>query len=72
MTRKLFDPTPEMNQVLRQAGSLVKDESLGATAELAPSPAPWHCKARVGVANGFNRDQARHEHIFKQSHKQTN
>ena len=35
MSRKLFDPTPEMDQVLRQAGSLVKEESLGATAELA-------------------------------------
>ena len=49
MTRKLFDPTPEMNQVLRQAGSLVKDESLGATAELAKA---LELPLRKGVMSG--------------------
>ena len=49
MTRKLFDPTPEMNQVLRQAGSLVKDESLGATAELAKA---LEIPLRKGVMSG--------------------
>ena len=49
MTRKLFDPTPEMPQVLRQAGSLVKDESLGATAELAKA---LEIPLRKGVMSG--------------------
>ena len=49
MTRQLFDPTPEMNQVLRQAGSLVKDESLGATAELAKA---LEIPLRKGVMSG--------------------
>ena len=49
MTRKIFDPTPEMNQVLRQAGSLVKDESLGATAELAKA---LEIPLRKGVMSG--------------------
>ena len=49
MTRKLFDPTPEMNQVLRQAGSLVKEESLGATAELAKA---LELPLRKGVMSG--------------------
>ena len=35
MARQSFNPTPEMEQILRQSGSLVKEESLGATAELA-------------------------------------
>ena len=49
MTRKLFDPTPEMNQVLRQAGSLVKEESLRATAELAKA---LELPLRKGVMSG--------------------
>ena len=49
MTRKLFDPTPEMNQVLRQAGSLVKDETLGATADLAKA---HENPLRKGVMSG--------------------
>ena len=49
MTRKLFDPTPEMDQVLRQAGSLVKEESLGATAELAKA---LELPLRKGVMSG--------------------
>ena len=49
MTNKLFDPTPEMNQVLRQAGSLVKEESLGATAELAKA---LELPLRKGVMSG--------------------
>ena len=49
MTRELFNPTPEMNQVLRQAGSLVKEESLGATAELAKA---LELPLRNGVMSG--------------------
>ena len=49
MTRELFNPTPEMNQVLRQAGSLVKDESLAATAELAKA---LELPLRKGVMSG--------------------
>ena len=49
MTRKLFDPTPEMDQVLRQAGSLIKEESLGATAELAKA---LELPLRKGVMSG--------------------
>ncbi len=49
MTKELFNPTPEMNQVLRQAGSLVKDESLGATAELAKA---LEIPLRKGVMSG--------------------
>ena len=49
MTRELFNPTPEMNQVLRQAGSLVKEESLGATAELAKA---LELPLRKGVMSG--------------------
>jgi len=49
MTNKLFDPTPEMNQVLRQAGSLVKEESLVATAELAKA---LELPLRKGVMSG--------------------
>jgi len=49
MTKQLFNPTPEMNQVLRQAGSLIKDESLGATAELAKA---LEIPLRKGVMSG--------------------
>ena len=33
--RKFFEPSQEMNQLLRQADSLNREESLAATAELA-------------------------------------
>ena len=49
MTKKLFDPTPEMDQVLRQAGSLIKEDSLGATAELAKA---LELPLRKGVMSG--------------------
>ena len=35
MSRKYFEPTPEMNQLLTQAGSMNREESLAATRELA-------------------------------------
>ena len=48
-TRKLFEPTPEMNELLRQAGSLVREESLSATAELAKA---LELPLRKGVLSG--------------------
>jgi hypothetical protein len=35
MRNKMFEPTPEMHELLRRSGSLNKSESLAATAELA-------------------------------------
>ena len=35
MSKKFFEPTPEMNQLLSRAGSLQREESLAATSELA-------------------------------------
>jgi len=49
MTRKLFEPTPEMNDLLRQGGSLAREESLGATAELAKA---LELPLRKGVMSG--------------------
>ena len=49
MTKQSFTPTPEMEQILRQSGSLVKEESLGATAELAKA---LEIPLRKGVMSG--------------------
>ena len=49
MARQSFNPTPEMEQILRQSGSLVKEESLGATAELAKA---LEIPLRKGVMSG--------------------
>ena len=49
MTRKLFETTPEMDQLLKRAGSLSKEESLGATAELAKA---LEVPLRKGVMSG--------------------
>jgi hypothetical protein len=49
MTRKLFEPTPEMNDLLRQGGSLAREESLSATAELAKA---LELPLRKGVLSG--------------------
>ena len=48
-TRKFFEPTPEMDQLLRQAGSLNREESLAATAELAKA---LEAPLRKGVMSG--------------------
>ena len=49
MAKQSFTPTPEMEQILRQSGSLVKEESLGATAELAKA---LEIPLRKGVMSG--------------------
>jgi len=49
MTRKLFEPTPEMNDLLRQGGSLVREDSLSAVAELARA---LELPLRKGVMSG--------------------
>ena len=47
--RKFFEPTPEMNDLLVRAGSLKKEESLSATAELAKA---LELPLRKGVMSG--------------------
>ena len=47
--RNLFEPTPEMDQLLRQAGSMNREESLAATAELAKA---LELPLRKGVMSG--------------------
>ena len=47
--RQLFEPTPEMNDLLVRAGSLKKEESLSATAELAKA---LELPLRKGVMSG--------------------
>ena len=47
--RQLFEPTPEMNELLVRAGSLKKEESLSATAELAKA---LELPLRKGVMSG--------------------
>ena len=49
MARKYFEPTPEMDQLLVRAGSMNKEESLGATAELAKA---LEIPLRKGVMSG--------------------
>ena len=46
---KLFEPTPEMNELLVKSGSLKKEESLAATAELAKA---LELPLRKGVLSG--------------------
>ena len=47
--KQLFEPTPEMNDLLVRAGSLKKEESLSATAELAKA---LELPLRKGVMSG--------------------
>jgi len=49
MANKFFEPTQEMNQLLSKAGSLKKEESLAATAELAKA---LELPLRKGVMSG--------------------
>ena len=49
MSKKFFEPTPEMNQLLSRAGSLKREESLAATAELAKA---LELPLRKGVMSG--------------------
>ena len=49
MSKKFFDPTPEMNQLLSRAGSLQREESLAATSELAKA---LELPLRQGVMSG--------------------
>ncbi len=49
MRNKVFQPTPEMNELLRKSGSLNKSESLAATAELAKA---LELPLRQGVLTG--------------------
>ena len=49
MARKYFEPTPEMDQLLTRAGSMNKEESLAATAELAKA---LEIPLRKGVMSG--------------------
>ena len=51
--RQLFEPTPEMNDLLVRAGSLKKEESLSATAELAKA---LELPLRKGVMSGDIQD----------------
>ena len=48
-TRKFFEPTPEMNQLLTKSGSMNREESLAATAELAKA---LELPLRKGVMSG--------------------
>ena len=47
--KKFFEPTPEMNELLVRAGSLHREESLSATAELAKA---LELPLRKGVMSG--------------------
>ena len=49
MSKKFFEPTPEMNQLLSRAGSLQREESLAATSELAKA---LELPLRQGVMRG--------------------
>ena len=49
MSKKVFEPTPEMNQLLSRAGSLQREESLVATSELAKA---LELPLRQGVMSG--------------------
>ena len=49
MSKKFFEPTPEMNQLLSRAGSLQREESLAATSELAKA---LELPLRQGVMSG--------------------
>jgi len=49
MARKYFEPTPEMDSLLTRAGSMNKEESLAATAELAKA---LEIPLRKGVMSG--------------------
>ena len=49
MSKKFFEPTPEMNQLLSSAGSLQREESLAATSELAKA---LELPLRQGVMSG--------------------
>ena len=49
MSKKFFEPTPEMNQLLSRAGSLQREESLVATSELAKA---LELPLRQGVMSG--------------------
>ena len=49
MSKKFFEPTPEMNQLLSRAGSLKREESLAATSELAKA---LELPLRQGVMSG--------------------
>ena len=49
MSKKFFEPTPEMNQLLSKAGSLQREESLAATSELAKA---LELPLRQGVMSG--------------------
>ena len=48
-TKKYFEPTPEMNQLLTKAGSMNREESLAATRELAKA---LELPLRKGVMSG--------------------
>ena len=48
-TRKHFEPTPEMDQLLTKAGSMNREESLAATRELAKA---LELPLRRGVMSG--------------------
>ena len=49
MSKKFFEPTPEMNQLLSRAGSLQREEALVATSELAKA---LELPLRQGVMSG--------------------
>ena len=49
MSKKFFEPTPEMNQLLSRAGSLQREESLAATSELAKA---LELPLRQGILDG--------------------
>ena len=49
MSKKFFEPTQEMNQLLSRAGSLKREESLAATSELAKA---LELPLRQGVMSG--------------------
>ena len=49
MSKKFFEPTPEMNQLLSRAGSLQREESFAATSELAKA---LELPLRQGVMSG--------------------
>ena len=49
MSKKFFEPTPELNQLLSRAGSLQREESLAATSELAKA---LELPLRQGVMSG--------------------
>ena len=48
-SKKYFEPTPEMNELLTKAGSMNREESLAATRELAKA---LELPLRKGVMSG--------------------